>query len=650
MSRIPVINRLLVLFCVLGLAACAGCGVGLPWQKEPTTTSIPNSTSLPTVTPPRELTICLGEEPGSLYLYGDQQSTAMWSVLEAIYDGPIDEGAGKYTAVTLQKMPTYEDGDLAQTAISVITGDLVVNASNNIVALETGVSILPSGCEDSSCSIVWNGISEIQMDQVSVTFKLRANLLWSDGKPLTAADSLFSFTIDSDSETAGGSGNTDLTYSYEMLDDLTVQWKGLPGYSNLETRGMFWIPLPKHLLENLPFSELENSDLAARRPLGWGPYVITEWVSGDHISLEKNNNYFRSGESLPAFDRLIYRFIDPNAGRSLAALASGQCDLLERSSDPQADQTLVADLLKSTDALAEWKTGPEVTQLVIGIKPSSYNDGYNPVVDRYNYFENPATRQALAACIDRQSLNNEIFAGQAGLASLADLLGNQAGGTGMMSLSYGPAVAGKLLEQAGWMDVDDDPATPRVAVNVTGVPGGTPLSLSLLSPSDSTSIAMAAGIATSLAGCGIEVTTTTIPFSELYAPGPDGLVFGRKFDLVLIAWQYSQAPACYLYTTAQIPSSGNYWIGGNVSGYSNDAFDVTCSGLMQAMPGDGDWELLLQQAVDYLSLDLPAIPLFKLPKLILARPDFCAFSFDPYARSDLANLELFDFGSACNSQ
>jgi peptide/nickel transport system substrate-binding protein len=516
--------------------------------------------------------------------------------------------------------------------------------------LESGVSVLPSGCKDSACSIVWDGISEIQMDQVTANFKLRTNLLWSDGIPLTAADSLFSFTIDNDPENPTRKWSTEVTYSYEMLDDLTIQWKGLPGYQSLEAQDMFWIPLPRHLLGSLPVSEIKNADIAARRPLGWGPYVITEWVSGDHISLEKNDNYFRASEGLPVFDQLVYRFIDPNDGGGLAALAAGQCDLVERSSDPQSDQILVNDLLTTTIAQAEWKTGPEIAQLVIGINPASYDNGYNAVQDRYNYFGNPITRQAMAICIDRQTLNKEIFNGKAGMASMSDLLGNQSSGSGTVSDGYDRTASDKLFEQGGWMDVDSDPTTPRVAVNVIGVPNGTSLSLSLLSPSDAISLAIADGIAKSLARCGIEIKTTAYPFSELYAPGPEGLIFGRNFDLVLIDWQYSPAPACYLYSTAQIPRAGNYWIGGNVSGYSNDKFDVACSSLMRAIPGDGDWELSLQQAEEYFATDLPAIPLFKLPKLVLMRSDFCSFSFDPYARSDLSNLENLDFGTICNSQ
>jgi ABC-type oligopeptide transport system substrate-binding subunit len=117
----------------------------------------------------------------------------------------------------------------------------------------------------------------------------------------------------------------------------------------------------------------------------------------------------------------------------------------------------------------------------------------------------------------------------------------------------------------------------------------------------------------------------------------------------LLNWQYSLAPACYLFTTAQIPVPNNYWIGGNVSGYSRTEFDIACSGLQQALPGDGDYEIYLKKAVEYFQVDLPAIPLFNQPRLVLSRQDFCAFTYNAFSRSDLAGIELFDFNPDCKS-
>jgi peptide/nickel transport system substrate-binding protein len=650
-----VMNRL-SLFIVSLLAVCSaclsGCSIGglTSWRATATQPSQPTSSVEPTTTVQKELTICLGEEPESLYLYAAKQSEAMWSVLEGIYDGPFDRSNGRYLAVILQKVPTYEDGDLIRSAVSVMSGDLVVDANNQIVALATGNVVLPTGCTDNSCAITWDGTSELQMDQVTAQFKLRANLLWSDGSPLTTADSKFSFKVNGDPASHSGDRKLELTQSYEVIDDITLQWKGIPGYLGIESQAMFWTPLPSHLLESVPVSDLAGTELAARRPVGWGPYVITEWISGESISMQKNPFYFRAKEGLPGIDRIIYRFINPKSGGSLAALAAGQCDLIERSSNPEADLNLVTDLLNSTNTNVVWSEAPEVTQLVIGIKPADHDDGYNPAHDRLDYFREPATRQALAACIDREAMNTELYAGRAVPASIADLLGNQASTAGQASLEYDRATAEELLDRSGWVDTDDDPNTPRLAENVPGVPVNTPLSLELLVPTDSGSRAIASGIAASLTECGIQVMTQAVPFSELYAPGPDGMIFGRSFDLALINWQYSLAPACYLYTNVQIPASGNYWIGGNVSGYSRTEFDVACSGMQQTIPGDGDYENYLQKAVEYFQMDLPAIPLFKQPRLVLARQDLCNFTYNAFARSDLAALELFDLSPDCKSQ
>jgi peptide/nickel transport system substrate-binding protein len=637
---------------VLFSACFSGCSIGDLSQARETATPIPQPTVTitPTVEAQTELVICLGDEPDSLYIYAQEQSDAMWSILEAIYDGPYDRLNGGYSAVILQKIPTYEDGDLIRSAVSVSAGDLVVDANNQIVALAKGRQILPAGCNDVSCALTWDGTTELQMDQVTATYTLRANLQWSDGMILTAADSKFSFEVNNNPASRSGGEKLELTQSYEVIDAAAVQWKGIPGYVGIGSQAMFWSPLPRHLLESVPVSELAGTELAAKRPIGWGPYVISEWIGGESISMQKNPLYYRADEGLPGIDRIVYRFIDPDSGGGLAALAAGQCDLVERSSDPEMDLGLVADLLNSTNSMAMWSGAPEITQLVIGIKPSDYDDGYNAAYDRPDYFKDAKTRQALAACIDREKINNDLFFGRAALASIDDLLGNQIGSPGGVSPIFDRLAAGELLEKVGWMDSDDDPMTPRLAMNVAGIPTGTPLSIELLSPADTRSLAIASGIASSLADCGIQASTASLPFAALYAPGPDGLIFGRSFDLALINWQYSVIPACYLYMSMQIPTSTNHWLGGNVTGYNRAEFDLVCSGLQRAMPGDGDYERFYQKAVEYFQMDMPAIPLFRQPRLMLSRQDMCNLTFNVFARSDLAGLELFDFSPSCESK
>ena len=155
------------------LAACA-----------PKVTESPVLPKTPTVVPPpstptpvsRSLTVCLGEEPNTLYPYGSLNSGAR-SVLSAIYDGPLDVVEYEYEAIILEKVPNIKDGDAQLSPIKVRAEDQVVDANGNLVNLGTGTKIRPSGCRGEDCEIVYDGSSEIEMDQLVVTFTMLEGLM-----------------------------------------------------------------------------------------------------------------------------------------------------------------------------------------------------------------------------------------------------------------------------------------------------------------------------------------------------------------------------------------------------------------------------------------------------------------------------------------
>ena len=75
--------------------------------------------------------------------------------------------------------------------------------------------------------------------------------------------------------------------------------------------------------------------------------------------------------------------------------------------------------------------------------------------------------------------------------------------------------------------------------------------------------------------------------SELLAAGPDGPLFGRNFDLAQLAWSSGNMPSCFLYTSSEIPSEKNSWLGTkyggvNLTGYSNADYDTACSAMLNA--------------------------------------------------------------------
>lgn len=195
-----------MLFGVLFLAGCSFndqvpptqtriAGEGVP--VESTVTAVPIIPPTPTVTP-RRLTICIAAEPDTLYIYGGV-SLAQRHILEAIYDGPVDQVGYQYRPVILEKLPDLADGDANLVPVSVQTGDWVVNEAGQLVRLEPGVILRPYGCASAACAVAWDG-GPLELAQLSATFTLKEGLNWSDSTPLTASDSVFSYQIASESD------------------------------------------------------------------------------------------------------------------------------------------------------------------------------------------------------------------------------------------------------------------------------------------------------------------------------------------------------------------------------------------------------------------------------------------------------------------
>ncbi len=644
---------------LLGAALLAGCRASTPAPRQtPQVSTAPVAATTAAMQPtlpaavtataaaPRTLVLCLQDEPQSLYLYGSS-ARSTWDVLEAIYDGPFDTRDYTTQPVILQKIPSLTDGEAAFQPVSVKAGDAVVDADGNLVALKEGTKVLPSGCSDLGCAQSWDGKSELSLDQLVVKFKLLDGLKWSDGSPLTAEDSVFSYQIASDPATPASRYLSDRTAAYQALDTTTVEWRGLPGFFDQQFGSFFWSPLPKHTLGSKSAKDLLTDASTNRSPLGWGPYVLQEWTAGDHITLRKNPNYFRAAEGLPKFDTLVYRFVGETADANLSSLLSGECDALDQ--NPQFLEMFPSLVQQQTAKKIQLYLGqgPEWEHLDFGIQPASYADGYNPGSgDRPDLFGDPRTRQAFAYCIDRASIVSQLLYDRAAVPNsflppnhplyLKDLPG----------YAFDPQKGQQLLDEVGWKDTDNNPDTPRVAVGIKGVPEGTPLSVTYLTTQAKLRQAVAEAVSGSLRkSCGIGTTVKSMNPGELFSPGPDGPVFGRSFDLVQFSWQASSQPNCLLYSTAQIPDSSNHWIGANITGYSNPAFDTACAGAYWARAGAADYAQRNQQVQAIFANDLPVIPLYTDLKIAIARPDLCGLTMDVTARSIFWNLEGLNFGS-----
>lgn len=644
------LNLILVIFILTG---CQATVTPAPTNTPPAPTGTATEpappvepSATPTLEIPNTLIVCTQDEPQTLYMYGGS-SRSMWSVLEAVYDGPFDTRGFSIQPVILEKIPSLADGDAVIRPATLQAGDSVIDVDGNLVALAAGVRLLPSGCSSPTCAVTWDGGSPIAADQLVVTFRLKEGLKWSDGQPLSASDSVFSYSLAVDPATPTSKYLVDRTYGYVASDNRTVEWTGMPGFYEQRFGSFFFLPLPEHALGSKSAADLLSDPQAARAPLGWGPYVIQEWAAGDHITLTKNKNYFRAAEGLPHFDTLVYRFVGQAADSNLSALLAGECDVVDQN---MQFLKMIPDLLER-EARNTLKTyagqGPEWEHLDFGIRPAAYDDEYQPGVDRPDFFGDVRARQAFALCIDRQAIINQYLFRRSDLPDgylppshpqfLADL----------PKYPFDPLKGGQLLDEMGWKDTDDNPATPRQANGVSGIPDGTPFSVTYLTTEAPLRQQVAQAIAGMLNGCGVQVSLEYKDPGSLFSPGPDGPIFGRQFDLTEFSWEAGARPNCLLYSTTQVPSAVNQWIGANISGFTSREFDAACVSAYWARPTDADFAERSRLAQELFAKELPALPLYFYPKIAIARPDLCGLEMDVTARSIFWNIEEFNYGAGC---
>jgi peptide/nickel transport system substrate-binding protein len=573
--------------------------------------------------PERTLSICLGDEPDSLFLYGDQSTTAT-IIRQAIYDSPVDLVNFQYSSVLLEDIPSQENGLVSVIPVEVYPGDKIVDSKGNLTILASGVEYRPSECSSLDCLSTFQHQTPVILDQVEIRFPIKSGINWADGTQLTAVDSEFSYWVARDLYGSGGPRKIRYTSSYTIEDENTIVWKGVPGFQGLISYPeYFFSPLPQHLLADLTLEEIVNSESASRQPLSWGPYRITEWILGDHITLMKNENYHLNSEGLPAYDSLVFRFVD-GGEEALAAYFSGECAVV--ANEP---------------GLFEYFPEIEIRQQegdlnIIYVEGDAWEQisfGINSLDSKRILLEDSRTRQAIAQCINREAISEERRDAGSVIESFF-IPGDPRVDAQSAGNPYQPEVAMDLLEQVGWIDHDQDPDSPRIAQGINDVKDDTPFQLILLAAGVTDIPSSVLLIQQDLLYCGIEVQIEILPASELLAPGPEGPVFGRQFDLALFAWAAGSYQYCRLFMTDEIP--GIYpeyqkgWGGVNAPGFSSDDFDAACGLVLTNLPDSLAAQDAVERLISTFEDGLPVVPLFYRRQVILTRPELTGFENGTY--------------------
>ena len=609
------------------LAGCQGSTALTPITPVATAGLTPSAT----IKPLRSLTICMGEEPKSLYLYGGG-GLATRTVLESVYDGPIDSLNYAYTPVILEQLPTIGNKGAVLRTVTVKQGEKIYDDFGSAALLVPGVKYRPAGCTDSACVATYAG-GTVTMDQLEVTFRLIPDLLWSDGEPLTADDSVYSYEVSASSETPAPAGMQRAilgTESYKKVDDRTVRWTGLPGNIDPSYSRRFWSPLPRHAWGKMAPAELLTAEASSRTPIGWGPYIIESWTAAMEIVLKRNPNYFRAGDGLPYFDMLHIRFISNEGRMGISALISGECDLVDQTVRLDDQITEILDLQKQNALLASFTTGTAWEHMDFNLKPAS---GAVPV-----YYQDVRLRQAVAMCLNRQKVVDNALSGLSAVPDVYLPSQHPLYNPEIAKYSYDPEKGKALLDQIGWTDADANSATPRTALGVTGVKDGTPLIVNSAMTYTELRQKVVGILGTGLMECGIGYVAT-YGDNSMFVANVDGLLFGRLFEAAEFGWIAGVEPSCELYTTAEIPTVDNGYAGSNPTGFSNADFDRACDLAHRALPGSQAYIQNQFLAQRIFAENLPSIPLYLTVKVAIARIGLTGLTMDPTAASGLWNLE-----------
>lgn len=308
---------------------------------------------------------------------------------------------------------------------------------------------------------------EISADKMTYIVKLKKGLLWSDGKPITADDVVFTFNdIINNTDIPTNSRDGMLVEGkfpkVEKVDELTVKFVTPKPFVPFLRNSLSSAIVPKHILGNLvkkdasgkiPFNQYGSLNSDPKSIVCNGPFKLKEYVPGQRVILTRNDNYWRKdekGNQLPYLDEFVTEIVKDQ-----------EVELIKFNAK-ETDAYFLAkggqdyEILKPEEQKLNFKItslGPDDGTLFIMFNQSTAKDEkgkqvINPV--KSAWFKNVKFRQALAHAIDKESIIKSIYRGLAS-PQISDISQqNPFYNPNVTKYEYSLETASKKLEEAGF--------------------------------------------------------------------------------------------------------------------------------------------------------------------------------------------------------
>lgn len=282
---------------------------------------------------------------------------------------------------------------------------------------------------------------EFSEDRLVLTVRIRPGAVWSDGQPLTASDVRFTWQAQTDPDVAWiHSYAKEAITDVEVVDDRTVRFR----FSRVSPTQLADVApeavLPRHAWAQRPFAEWRGDPgWFFERLVASGPFLLENRTPGRELVLGRNPDYFEV--DLPRLERVVLRTAADGAALTTQLLA-GELDVVTGIGAADAQR------IEGRSGLRLHAYSSRQYTFV------SWNTGRT-------WFEDAATRRALALAVDRQAIVDTVWRGYARVGSSPIPSDVWARDPRLEAWPHDPEAARTALAAAGWSDLDGDGVLER---------------------------------------------------------------------------------------------------------------------------------------------------------------------------------------------
>jgi peptide/nickel transport system substrate-binding protein len=290
---------------------------------------------------------------------------------------------------------------------------------------------------------------QVAKDGMSVTWRLKKNVAWHDGKPFTADDVVFNWEYVMDPATAAVSvGPYRDIVRIDKLDSHTVKivFKSpAPFWSAPFCGAASGVIIPKHLFQAFKGDKSREAPTNLK-PVGTGPYKFVDFKPGDIVRGELNPHYHVPNR--PFFDQVEMKGGGDAVGAARAVIQTGEYDYAW---NMQVEDEILKRLEQGGKGRANIVSGGNIEHIQLNTTdPWTEVDGErSSAKTKHPTLSDPAVRQALNLLVDRGSVQEEIY-GRTGIATANFVNAPSRFVSKNTKWEFNVDKANQILEAAGW--------------------------------------------------------------------------------------------------------------------------------------------------------------------------------------------------------